>query len=109
MASVSRSTPGHGRPRRGRYLQDICIRNAKTPILFDTAYSFPGKGVRPVARLSDITLRNVRISGGGRLQFNGFDDTHRIGVRLDGVVALDRPDTYHAQAIHTDLTFGPAP
>jgi len=56
-----------------------------------------------------ITLRNVRISGGGRLQFNGFDHTHRISVTLDGVLLLDKPSLYKAQAIHTDLTFGPGP
>jgi polygalacturonase len=104
-----RSTSGHGGAVEDVTYEDICIRNAKNPILFDTAYTFPGRGVRPIPVYSDITLRNVRISGGGRLQFNGFDGTHRIGVRLDGVVALDKPDTYHAQANHTDLTYGASP
>jgi polygalacturonase len=88
---------------------NICIRNSKYPILFDTAYSFPGKGVQLLPVYRDITLRNVRISGGGKLQFNGFDHTHRIGVTLDGVLLLDKPSLYKAQAIHTDLTFGPGP
>ena len=43
------------------------------------------------------------------IQFNGFDNTHRIDVTLDGVLALDRPDLYRAQALHTDITFGPGP
>ena len=51
----------------------------------------------------------MRISGGGKLQFNGFDHTHRIGVTLDGLLLLDKPSLYKAQAIHTDLTFGPGP
>ena len=51
----------------------------------------------------------MRLSGGGRVQFNGFDNTHRIDVTLDGVLALDRPDQYHAEALHTDITFGPGP
>ena len=88
---------------------NICIRNSKNPILFDTAYSFPGKGVQLLPVYRDITLRNVRISGGGKLQFNGFDHSHRIGVTLDGVLLLDGPARYKAQAIHTDLTFGPGP
>ena len=88
---------------------DICIRNSKYPILFDTAYSFPGKGVQLLPVYDGITLRDVRISGGGKLQFNGFDHTHRIGVTLDGVLLLDGPARYKAQAIHTDLTFGPGP
>ena len=88
---------------------DICIRNSKYPILFDTAYSFPGKGVQLLPVYDGITLRDVRISGGGKLQFNGFDHTHRIGVTLDGVLLLDGAARYKAQAIHTDLTFGPGP
>jgi polygalacturonase len=99
---------------RGGLVQDvlydnICIRNSKYPILFDTAYSFPGKGVQLLPVYDGIILRDVRISGGGKLQFNGFDHTHRIGVTLDGVLLLDGPARYKAQAIHTDLTFGPRP
>ena len=94
---------------QGVLYDDICIRNSKYPILFDTAYSFPGKGVQLLPVYDGITLRNVRISGGGRLQFNGFDHTHRISVTLDGVLLLDKPSLYKAQAIHTDLTFGPGP
>ena len=101
-------------PTKGGLVQDvlydnICIRNSKYPILFDTAYSFPGKGVQLLPVYDGITLRDIRISGGGKLQFNGFDHTHRIGVTLDGVLLLDKPSLYRAQAIHTDLTFGPGP
>jgi polygalacturonase len=101
-------------PTRGGLVEDvlydnICIRNSKYPIVFDTAYSFPGKGVALYPVYRDITLRNVRISGGGKLQFNGFDHTHRIGVTLDGVLLLDKLTLYKPQANHTDLTFGPGP
>ena len=51
----------------------------------------------------------MRLAGGGKVQFSGFDATHRIGVTLDGVLALDGPEKYKSQAIHTDLTFGPGP
>jgi polygalacturonase len=88
---------------------DICIRNSKYPIVFDTAYSFPGKGVQLLPVYQNITLRDIRISGGGKLQFNGFDHAHRIGVTLDGLLLVDGPTRYKAQAIHTDLTFGPGP
>jgi polygalacturonase len=101
-------------PTRGGLVEDVvyddvCIRDSKYPILFDTTYSFPGRGVDMVPVYQDIVLHNLRISGGGRIQFNGFDDTHRIGVTLDGVLLLDRADRYKAQAIHTDFTFGPGP
>ena len=88
---------------------DICIRDSKIPILFDSDYSFPGKGVNQLPVYSGIELRNVRVSGGGKIQFNGFDHSHRVGVTLDGVLALDSPAHYKAQANHSDLTFGPGP
>jgi polygalacturonase len=89
--------------------RDVCIRNSKNPILFDTAFSFPGKGVELAPVYRDITLGDVRLSGGGKVQFNGFDHTRRIGVTLDGVFAVDGEARYKAQANHTDLTFGPGP
>jgi polygalacturonase len=104
-----KSNPAKGGLVQDVLYDDICIRNSKYPILFDSAYSYPGKGVQLLPVYDGITLRNVRISGGGKLQFNGFDHTHRIGVTLDGVLLLDKPSLYKAQAIHTDLTFGPGP
>jgi polygalacturonase len=103
------SNAAHGGLVEDVVYQDVCIRNAKAPILFDTAFSFPGKGIHQVPVYDDITLRNVRLSGGGKVQFNGFDATHRIGVTLDGVLALDNPGLYRSQAIHTDIAFGPGP
>jgi len=103
------SNAAHGGLVEDIVYQDVCIRNAKAPILFDTAFSFPGKGIHELPVYDDITLRNVRLSGGGKVQFNGFDASHRIGVTLDGVLTLDKPDLYRSQAIHTDLTFGPGP
>ncbi|MDE1161734.1 MAG: glycosyl hydrolase family 28 protein [Acidobacteriaceae bacterium] len=89
--------------------EDVCIRNSKNPIQLDTNYSAnpkPGKGLIPV--FDDITLRNVRVYGGGKIQFNGFDHEHRIGITLDGVV-LDDPAKYKFDVRHADLTFGPGP
>jgi polygalacturonase len=101
-------------PTRGGHVEDIvyddiCIRDSKYPITFDSTYSFPGKGVDRLPVYDDITLRNVRISGGGRIQFNGFDHTHRVGVTLDGVLITDSPTRYKPLANQTDLTFGPGP
>ena len=99
---------------RGGLVQDviyenICIRNSKYPILFDTAYSFPGKGVQLLPVYDGITLRDVRISGGGRLQFNGFDHTHRIGVTLDGVLLLDDPPSTRRRPSTPTSPSAPAP
>src|SRR5665213_282699 len=89
---------------------DLCIRNSKAPIQLDTNYSAnpkPGKGKIPV--FTDITLRNLRISGGGKIQLNGFDATHRIGIQFDGVMLLDSPALYKFAIDHADITLGPGP
>jgi polygalacturonase len=101
-------------PTRGGHVEDviyddICIRDSKYPITFDSAYSFPGKGVHELPVYDDITLRNVRISGGGKIQFNGFDHDHRVGVTLDDVLIADNASSYKPQVSHTDLTFGSGP
>lgn len=103
------SNPAQGGLVEDVVYRDVCIRNTKNPIVFDTAFYFPGKGVEVVPVYQDITLRDIRISGGGKVQFNGFDNTRRIGVTLDGVLTLDAPEKLKAQANHTDLTFGPGP
>ena len=90
--------------------EDICIRNSKAPITLDTNYTAnpsPVTGLIPVFK--DITLRNVRVSGGGKIVLNGFDATHRIGVQFDGVLLMDSPSLYKFSANHTDVTVGPGP
>jgi polygalacturonase len=104
-----KSSATHGGLVEDVIYDDICIRDSKFPIIFDSAYSFPGNAAMQLPVYQDITLHNIRISGAGKLQFNGFDSTHRVKVTLDGVVALDDPTRYHAEANHTDLTFGPGP
>ncbi len=103
------SSAGHGGLVEDVVYDDVCIRDSKNPILFDTAYTFPGKEAIELPVYQDITLHNVRLAGGGKIQFNGFDDTHRIEVKLDGAFALDRADQYKAQATHTDIAFGAGP
>ena len=88
---------------------DLCIRGTKNPIQLDTNYSAnpkPGQGLIPIYQ--DIILRDVRIAGGGKIQLNGFDTTHRIGIQFDGVI-LDNPSAYKFDINHADITFGPGP
>jgi polygalacturonase len=90
--------------------EDLCIRNSKAPITLDTNYSAnpkPGKGLIPV--FTDITVRNTRIYGGGKIVLNGFDGTHRIGVKFDGVMLMDSPALYKFSANHADVVVGPGP
>jgi polygalacturonase len=86
---------------------DICIRNSPNPITLDTAYSANGplQGSSPPT-MRDIALHNVRVSGGGKFTFNGYDPTHRIAAALDGVQIADQAN-YTYELNHTDLTLGP--
>jgi polygalacturonase len=89
---------------------DICIRNSKSPIQLDTNYSAnpkPGQGLIPIFK--DIVLRDVRISGGGKIQMAGFDTTHRIGIQFDGVALTDGASGYKFAISHTDILLGPGP
>jgi polygalacturonase len=86
---------------------DVCIRNSPNPITLDTGYTANGpvKGNSPPT-MRDITLHNVRISGGGKFSFNGYDTTHRVASILDGVQITDE-SAYTFSLHHADLTLGP--
>jgi len=88
---------------------DVCIRNSPNPIFFDTGYTAAGtlQGDRPPT-YQGITLRNVFISGGGKISFNGYDATHRIGVALDNVT-VNASDPYRYSIRHADFRIGPGP
>ena len=85
---------------------DVCIRNSPNPITLDTAYSAAGtlQGNSPPT-MRDITLHSVRVSGGGKITFNGYDPTHRIAAVLDGVQLTDNVKYTYALN-HADLTLG---
>jgi polygalacturonase len=86
---------------------DVCIRNSPNPITLDTAYTAAGtpEGTLPPT-MRGITLHNVRVSGGGKITFNGYDHTHRIAATLDGVQIVDQA-SYIYELNHADLTLGP--
>lgn len=88
---------------------DVCIHRSPNPLVFDTAYSAAGtlRGDK-MPSMRAIELHNVRISGGGRITFNGYDPAHRIAVRLDAVQLTDSAD-YTYRFAHADLQFGPGP
>ncbi len=99
---------------RGGLVQDViydnvCIRNSPNPITMDTAYSAAGTltGSSPPT-IENIVLYNVRISGGGKFTFSGYDHTHRVGVMLNGVqITDDAKYTYELK--DADLQLGPDP
>jgi polygalacturonase len=90
---------------------DVCVRNSPNPILFDTAYSANGsmEGTS-YPTFVDITLRNVRVSGGGRISLNGFSQEHRLGLNLDNVLLTDLSSAHYTYSVkHADFRVGPGP
>ncbi|MGO8757251.1 MAG: glycoside hydrolase family 28 protein [Terracidiphilus sp.] len=86
---------------------DVCVRDSPNPITLDTAYSANGplQGNSPPT-MREITLHDVRVSGGGKITFNGYDTTHRIAAALDGVQLTDVAK-YNYTLNHADLVLGP--
>ena len=88
--------------------EDVCIRNTKNPILMDTNYSYYGKDRDKLPTFNDIVLRNVRVTGGGKISLEGLDATHRLGIAFDNVL-LDDPAAFQFSAKYADVTLGPGP
>jgi polygalacturonase len=88
---------------------DICVRDSPNPITLDTGYTAAGtvEGNSPPT-MRDITLHNVRISGGGKISFNGYAKEYRVGVTLDNVLLTD-PASYSYSIHHADLVLGSGP
>jgi polygalacturonase len=91
--------------------QDICIRDSPRPIDITMAYAANGpvKGPSPPT-FRDITLRDVRISGGGKILFDGYDHVHRAQINLDGVFLIDlaSPRTPYTYTLdYADIAYSP--
>lgn len=102
-----KSNGSRGGLTQGVIYDDVCIRNSPNPITLDTAYSANGplKGNSPPS-MRDVILHNVRVSGGGKFTFNGYDHTHRVGVTLEGVQITDHAH-YTYEVRHADIALGP--
>jgi polygalacturonase len=85
---------------------DVCIRNTKNPIVMQTNYQPLGtsRGMLPV--YNDIVLRNVRVLSAGKIQLEGYDAAHPLGITFDSVY-LDDPANTPILAQFTTVTFGP--
>jgi polygalacturonase len=87
---------------------DVCIRNTKNPIYMDSNYSYFGEARDKLPMFSNITLRNVRIAGAGKITLDGFDPAHRLGMQFDNVF-LDNPKDVKLVGTHAALSLGPGP
>jgi polygalacturonase len=88
--------------------EDVCIKDTTNPIYMDSNYSFRGEATDKLPVFTDITLRNVRIIGPGKITLDGFDASHRLGMLFDNV-ALDSPKAVKISADHGEFTLGPGP
>jgi polygalacturonase len=89
--------------------EDVCIRDTPNPVYMDTAYSAhqsESSDKPPVFR--DITVRNVRVEGAGKVTLEGLDAAHRLGIGFDNVV-FDDPSKIKISAKHADVRIGPGP
>ena len=88
--------------------EDVCIKDTANPIYMDSNYSFRGEATDKLPVFTDITVRNVRIIGPGKITLDGFDASHRLGMRFDNLV-LDDPKSVSISAGHGEFALGPGP
>jgi polygalacturonase len=88
---------------------DVCVRDSPNPITLDTGYTAAGtvEGNSPPS-MRDIRLHQVRVSGGGKISFNGYAKDYRVGVILDDVLLTDSA-AYTYSIHHADIVLGPGP
>lgn len=97
-----------GGPVHDVVYDDVCIRDTKNPIYMDTNYSFTSTARGLYPDFKDITLKNVRVEGGGKVTLEGYDTAHRLGMAFDNVV-FDDPAAIQVKAKEADLKVGPGP
>ncbi len=88
--------------------RDVCIRDTPRPIVMDSHYSFYGARRGEIPTFTGITLRNVRISGPGRVLLDGYDAAHRLDITFDNVI-LDASEGVRIRADHARIRLGPGP
>jgi polygalacturonase len=103
-----KSNSSRGGPVHDVSYEDVCIRDTKNPIYMDSNYSYFGKDRDKLPMFTDIILRNVRISGPGKITLDGYDAAHRLGILFDNVV-LEDPAAVKMTAVHAAVTLGPGP
>ena len=89
--------------------EDVCIRNTANPVFMDTNYlAHTSKASERLPTFRDITIRNVRVQGSGRVTLEALDEAHRLGIQFDNAV-FDDPESIKVSAKHADVKVGPGP
>jgi len=87
--------------------EDVCIRDTANPIFMDTSYSaHVSKDDNRAPVFRDITIRNVRVEGGGKVTLEGLDAEHKLGIQFENVV-FDDPAKIQVSAKHAAVKAGP--
>ncbi|MBS1855381.1 MAG: glycoside hydrolase [Acidobacteria bacterium] len=87
--------------------EDVCIRRTENPVLMDTSYSaHVSQGQNRIPEFREITLRNVRVEGAGKVTLEGYDAAHRLGIQFDDVV-FDDAARIKVTAKHAEVKVGP--
>ncbi len=105
-----KSNSARGGTVRDIIYEDVCIRGSKNPILMDTHYSGNGyvETGSKIPVFQDIVLRNIWISGPGKITLDGYSSENRLGLTFDNVV-LNLTAPIQIVAAHTNLKIGPGP
>jgi len=102
-----KSNETRGGPVRDIVYEDVCMRNVKHPILMDSNYTASvGKEKGMIPSFSGIVLRDVHITGGGKISLDGADSAHRLGIQFDNV-SLDEAAAKSVHTVHAEITLGP--
>jgi polygalacturonase len=89
--------------------RDVCIRNTKDPIEMDTHYSAsPRTTGNLIPEFRDIRLKDIRVSGGGKVILDGYNARRRLAMTFDNVV-FDDPAEIRLSASYLTLSRGPGP
>ncbi len=86
--------------------EDVCIRDTKNPIFMDSNYSFYGKERNKLPTFRDITLRDVHISGGGKITLDGYDAKHRLEMNFDNVTISGAAANNHRRSRRFEIWAG---
>jgi polygalacturonase len=85
--------------------EDVCIRETKEPLVFDTYYSTTGPDRGQIPVFTGIVVRDVRVLTAGRVTFSGYETERPLGITLDGV-RFDDAAGSRVRASHATVTLG---